>query len=786
MTSAAGANPPPRVPDPVRGGLRRWLREAKPMARLLVRPLWHWIVRYAFLAAMTAILMGIVANWFLWQLGLPYLFWHESWGRRLFAGIGVGMFTINVAVVGFLLTSRAAWVTELEAVWPSWEFRDSVLSLLVRYLLLTSGVLVAAVWLFTLRAPHYLSGPARLLFPAAVTLGAVLAAGGLWLTRSFTESQVRRGTWLGRLLASMDGSEAPPSTIGAFVRRRRSGQGSLIPTADIHRAAAVFFVSQLLFFIVVGLLAVTPARHVLSAGLVLAMFMSAMVSGYGALRWWGEENRVWLFAGIVGFWVVLAAWGPYRHTLYDIRHEYERAVPVTVRPLPNPNLLDSAATMEAWGRNGGRRPLVVLAVDGGGIRAATWIVSMLTTLEQDIPGFPSYVRVITGASGGMVGAAYYVATLQKPGAGAVHVADKPGRTLSRDQMIDAISADALEATTRRLVFRDVWPVVWRAYADRGHALERAWEENTGSMDQPLSQLAAGEAEGWRPSLIFSPMIVEDGRRLLVSNLDLAPLTTAHLPTGARSPIPASQSALEFAKLVPRALDLHVSTVARMSASFPYVSPAAEVPTRPLRRVVDAGYYDEHGVALATAWILANETAIRQHASKVVLIQMPDQRTDPNRLPDPCAPAWWSRGLSDLVSPPHGVLSGWTGGMNFRNDEAVQTLGRILNPEGADFFRSYVFEPYDPVPPPDGLYVPSDRWDDLAKEYCEAVDELRPVSLSWHMISTHRRQLSDVSPHTVPNCEARRSLAQWMGGAPSTPQGCRDPVPEPPPLVAPQN
>ena len=43
----------------------------------------------------------------------------------------------------------------------------------------------------------------------------------------------------------------------------------------------------------------------------------------------------------------------------------------------------------------------------------------------------------------------------------------------------------------------------------------------GVPGRPFRELAAGEAEGWRPSLVFSPMLLEDGRRLLISNLDLA-------------------------------------------------------------------------------------------------------------------------------------------------------------------------------------------------------------------------------------------------------------------------
>ena len=44
----------------------------------------------------------------------------------------------------------------------------------------------------------------------------------------------------------------------------------------------------------------------------------------------------------------------------------------------------------------------------------------------------------------------------------------------------------------------------------------------------------------------------------------------------------------------------------MSATFPFASPAVSLPMDVPRRVVDAGYYDNYGVDLATSWIYVNQ------------------------------------------------------------------------------------------------------------------------------------------------------------------------------------
>src|SRR5262249_4296697 len=54
-------------------------------------------------------------------------------------------------------------------------------------------------------------------------------------------------------------------------------------------------------------------------------------------------------------------------------------------------------------------------------------------------------------------------------------------------------------------------------ADRGTVLERLWTE---LQERRIRDYWNQEAQGRLPSLILSPMMVEDGRLLLISNLDL--------------------------------------------------------------------------------------------------------------------------------------------------------------------------------------------------------------------------------------------------------------------------
>jgi hypothetical protein len=324
-----------------------------------------------------------------------------------------------------------------------------------------------------------------------------------------------------------------------------------------------------------------------------------------------------------------------------------------------------------------------VATSGGGIRAAAWTAHVLSRLEGGVAGFHRYVRLITGASGGMVGAGAWAAGLEPEGS--------PSRPVSLPGMMQQDSLSSA-AVAMMLPFGE----------NRGRALEGAWAEySLGLLGRTFQALREGEAQGWRPSLVYSPMLVEDGRRLLVSNVNLAALTTAEASSlvverqgdepreGARARL--SLSGVQLFQLFPRRQEVFtVAAAARMSASFPYVSPASALPTEPRVRVVDAGYYDNYGVDLAALWLHTHRDWLRACTSGVVLIQIRDHLGNGRRtrLQVESGAAEW---LGGLTSPVEAVLRARESSMSFRNDELLELLQDALNAEEPCFFTTAIFE-----------------------------------------------------------------------------------------------
>ncbi|AMV28112.1 Patatin-like phospholipase [Gemmata sp. SH-PL17] len=449
---------------------------------------------------------------------------------------------------------------------------------------------------------------------------------------------------------------------------------------------------------------------------------------------------------------------------------------------------------ERWQKQPGREKekpkIVIVCTSGGGIRAAVWTGVVLNELEKDsaLPGFRNHIRLITGASGGMVGATLYTADFENPdGFGEAH--------------IKALAADSLTRTGQSLILRDMtWNTIavppWNhASWDRGRTLEWMWELNTAQHLQKhagadwqnpwrktFADLRVLERQGKRPSMIYSPLMVEDSRRLLISNLELSglddwtDLTDVSVATGPHGT--AGRSAVEFHRLFPdlppdefrdyfspgpnasdprreaagkvrSSADFRVATAARMNATFPVISPAVSLPTAPPRRLVDAGLYDNYGVNVAGLWLLKNKDAILKYTSGVALVQirafpLHDARNkfasfDPDTGKLEAKPPkgdLFADILASASAPAEALLSARANAAFFRNAEQIEVLHRAFNTCPGDMPTSQFF-------------------------YTAWLELRRPAALNWYLTTTERDSITTAYKDREVS-KQHELLRQWFG------------------------
>jgi hypothetical protein len=242
-------------------------------------------------------------------------------------------------------------------------------------------------------------------------------------------------------------------------------------------------------------------------------------------------------------------------------------------------------------------PLFIVTAEGGGIRAAYWTASVLGSIQDENKSFADHIFAISGVSGGSVGAAVFDGLLSEatpqrefPKTGILELDQHPftgraQRILGSDFLSPAIAAMLYPDFIQRF-----WPWPY-PFLDRGRWLERSWEkawrETTGN-----DRFAGSFFDLWKnsepyvPALLLNGTSVENGNRLIISNLLIENKEKEEF-----------LGAEEVTKKIAPALDLPLSTAAHISARFTYVSPAGRFSSSGTH-VVDGGYFENSGATTA--------------------------------------------------------------------------------------------------------------------------------------------------------------------------------------------
>jgi len=699
-----------------------------------LRPFPHWLCYHPLLLVLTVLLLAIV-----WgagvKFGAPYLFWAEEPLLQFLAAVGATWLLGKLCFVGYLLDTNADWMKPNSKPRSLWWYLTVtwapllVLGLGIRLLIPASGKDSFASAFNPPPPSHsYLVFLGRHVpFFLGIVAGAVSAVLLVVLMGKFQPRFLPA-----RILRLPKLRSMLPEPLQERVEEQRA---ILVPRdvrhevpEDVqrHAMAATFFSMLLVVYLFLVFSAWTFAW--ITPALALCIFLGLVADVYGFISFHFPQ-AVYPVAAIVILTGMLFSLAADKHRFpgldYSNKQAYDTASYEARRKqdcgLFKADVLDQWLSYyrahHATGSEG-KPKLVVVAASGGGIRSAFWTAVVLNEMEKLYPGFFYHVRLITGASGGMLGAAHFTAKLEalqqfdsKNDFRSFALNDDARRKLidQRNQVIqglrivDNLERGALAPVAQYLVLRDVPRVLcpFPYVEDRGWALEEAWRVNLdGALDCPVRSLAKGEGEGWRPSLVFAPMLVEDGRRLLISNLDLDSITRAegslYTRTEGIHQGLYSMSAVEFFRLFPDAGGFKLSTAVRMNASFPYVSPAAALPTDPPRRVVDAGYYDNYGIDVAACWLYENHDWIAKNTSGVVLLQIRDAvsqaaRTSLGPENDSRSRAWWQPGVQEVTTPLEGAYSALMASMSFRNDEQLRMLSKLFNEKKKDRLTSIVIE-----------------------------------------------------------------------------------------------
>ena len=275
--------------------------------------------------------------------------------------------------------------------------------------------------------------------------------------------------------------------------------------------------------------------------------------------------------------------------------------------------------------NSKKPKLFILNVSGGGSRSALWSFLVMRQLDSLTKGeFSNSVHMITGASGGIIGAAYYRQLLLEKN-------NDPDFNIHNHQYVDNISKEMLNAVSTAIATRDIF-FKFRKFEyngnkylmDRGHSFELQLHRNTNFvMEKTLGDYAPSERNAEIPVMVFSPTLINDGRRLLVSSVETGFYQTAY--ANRLDDFLSGIEDLEYRLLLkdfnPDAT--RFSSVLRMSATFPYILPMLALPGDLNYHAMDAGIRDNMGTKTTLKFMKAYEDWMVQNTSGVVIVRIRD-------------------------------------------------------------------------------------------------------------------------------------------------------------------
>jgi hypothetical protein len=366
--------------------------------------------------------------------------------------------------------------------------------------------------------------------------------------------------------------------------------------------------------------------------------------------------------------------------------------------------------LENWKRRQGEEKpvMILLNTSGGGTRSATFTMNVLQRLDSLSGGqLMRKTFLISGSSGGMLGAAYFRELYREKMKG-------ENINLQNRQYIDDISGDLLNPLFSSFVARDLASPAHKFkignhsfVKDRGYAFEQKLNDNThGLLDHQLKDYVEDEAKANIPLMLFHPVITRDGRKLIISSQPVSFLMKPVMDTASYiDPDAVDYNAL-FSRQDPQSV--RMLTVLRMNATFPYVLPNVWLPSEPVIDVMDSGFRDNFGQETSARFLHVFKDWVQENTSAVIVVQIRDRKTGAWEYP------YESGSINDIFTKPAFLLQyNWYKIQEYQQNDVMSLASELF---GKNFYR-------------------------ISIQYYPKKDEAR-ASLNFHLTQSEKKDLAE--------------------------------------------
>ncbi len=487
-----------------------------------------------------------------------------------------------------------------------------------------------------------------------------------------------------------------------------------------HVNATMFDIVVILSIMFFSFMVDSP-RFILPAAANFVLMFTMILLFIGAIYSWFRFWSIFVLLFLLLGYNQLTKSTSLNFVNYAYGLSYEKSVPYSnevIRGLAedtaviNRDTREELEVLENWKRlqEAGDKPkLIVLNVSGGGSRAAMWTLLAFQKLDSTLGGnLMKRAHIITGASGGMIGAALY----RELYARSLH---DPSVDPNDPKHLDDIGKDLFNAVALNFALND-WLLHLRQFeyaghsypVDRGYAFEKQLSANTnGVLDKKLFDYRIPERECLVPTMVFTPTIANDGRQLIITARPASYLA-CRVDIDAKNK-PALNDVVVFSHLFNR-IDhdsLSYLSVLRMNATFFYILPNVSLPTVPRTEVIDAGFRDNLGMVTTLSYLDYFSGWIKENTSGVIVVRIVDHDIE-TRVQDQPDRSF----IESLKGPVAGMYNNFLNIQDFNHDLELAKLNKLLDNK---------------------LYVIDLQIKDLQK---------KGIALSWHLTGREKKLITE--------------------------------------------
>ncbi|MCB0508207.1 MAG: hypothetical protein KDD21_07910 [Bacteroidetes bacterium] len=406
-----------------------------------------------------------------------------------------------------------------------------------------------------------------------------------------------------------------------------------------HRNAIIFQILAICSLLFLGRLMEHPTFRMPASSAIFLIF-SVFVVLFSFLSYW---FRTWRTVILICFFFLLNSLTQfdlivYKHKLYGLDYTSKKLTynNEVVNNSVNKQLIDEdiAGTkliLEKWKQKmllkyGEEKPkLIFINTAGGGLKASYWSFYLLQKLEEATgKKMFDHTVLMTGASGGMLGAAYFRELYYR------HT-QNPSFNYLDTSFLNDIGLDILNGMATSIATNDIF-YPWQNYKykgftykkDRAYMFDLKLNENTKyRMSKLLTDYKIPEANASIPMMVLGSTIINDQRFLFFAAQPIAYLIKPYMKNSNGFVDNLSTDAVEYMRFFKSkgAENINFIDALRTNATYPYIMPAVYLPTIPEIKAMDAGIRENTGLAVSTRFYSVFKDWIEQNTSGVIFISL---------------------------------------------------------------------------------------------------------------------------------------------------------------------